>query len=70
MSDLKKGNDPRRLLSWNGKTIATCSKQELMSCVIHLAGQLAISEKNMQEASQRIYNLENPAEVTKEAVTE
>ena len=39
--NLKKSDDPRRLITWRGKSLLSCSKDELMNAVIHLSGQVA-----------------------------
>ena len=40
--NLKKSDDPRRLLTWRGKSLLSCSKDELMEAVIHLTQQVSI----------------------------
>lgn len=59
--DLSRTNDPKRILKWNGKSIATCSRTELVNCVIHLSGQIVQAGKKLEEAKSAVPAL--PAEL-------
>jgi hypothetical protein len=41
--DLKKSNNPARAIQWHGKSLAICSRKELIECVVELMKQLAIA---------------------------
>lgn len=47
--NLKRSQDPARLLMWNGKSIATCSRKELIECVLYMGQQLAMAGRRIQE---------------------
>ena len=41
----KKSEDPRRRITWRGKSLASCSKSELIECIINLSSQLVAMQK-------------------------
>ena len=59
----KKSEDPRRLLTWNNKSLMSCSRDELMDCVIHTSQQLAMAQYRMTEQQTQITQLSTPAPV-------
>ena len=48
--NLSKRDDarPERALQWSGRSIAVCSRKELVDCIIHMARQLAIIQKQLE----------------------
>jgi hypothetical protein len=53
--NLKKDNtDPKRVFSWQGKSLAICSRKELIQCVLHLVNQLHIAEESVQQRDKII----------------
>lgn len=55
--DLSKSNDPRRILKWNGKSIGSCSRADLVNCVIYLSGQIVQAGKRLEEEKSKSNNL-------------
>jgi hypothetical protein len=45
--NLKKIN-PARSMTWNGKSLTVCSRQELIECIFHLVQQAAIAEQQLK----------------------
>lgn len=43
------GVNPAREMTWNGVSLANCSRQELIACVIHLARQLSIAQGRIDQ---------------------
>ena len=54
MSNLRKSDNLRRALTWNGKSIAVCSRKELCDCVIHLASQVEVANLKIEQAKKVI----------------
>jgi len=49
MTSLRQTQDLTRAMTWQGKSIAICSRKELVECVIHLGRQVtAINDENQQ----------------------
>lgn len=61
----QKANDPRRLLMWGSKSIANCSKQDLMECVIHLSRQVAFLN---QQVNSMLAVMPKPPEPVTESI--
>jgi hypothetical protein len=60
--NLSKTPNPLRQLSWNGKSLANCSREELQACVLHLARQVAFLEAKSKELEMKSKTLREIAE--------
>lgn len=58
---LKNSADPRRAIAWNNKSLANCSRRELIDCVLHLARQIAILEGQLKPFMEQLKEM--PVEV-------
>ena len=54
MSNLRNSTNLHRALTWQGKSIATCSKKELLDCTVALARQLALADDKIKGLTEQL----------------
>ena len=54
MNLTQKSDNPARRLTWQGKTLTTCSRQELIQYIIRFNQQMALSNQSLERAQQQI----------------
>ena len=71
MTNLRNTPNLSRALTWNGRSLATCSRKELIDCIIDLARQVTIASDKIGLAENTINELtEKLQSVSSEASSE